>query len=111
MTRKEALFAVIGGVVGAVLVMAAGLFSPLGAHNEVRDAEFGVITCRRIRVVNPDAHFDRMAVMGTDERGGYVEVYGEGYKKGAEMRILKYGGGCGRTRQRENDGKGGDDYR
>ena len=44
-------------------------------------------------MVNPDAHFDRVAVMGSDERGGYVEVYGEGYKKGAEMRILKYGGG------------------
>ena len=44
MTRKEALIAVIGGVVGAVLVMAAGSISPLGAQNGVRDAEFGKIT-------------------------------------------------------------------
>ena len=35
MRRKEVLFAVIGGIVGAVLVMAAGSFSPLGAQNEV----------------------------------------------------------------------------
>ena len=42
MTRKEALFAVIGGVVGAVLVMAAGLvLATRRAQNEVRDANFG----------------------------------------------------------------------
>ena len=35
MRRKEALYAVIGGVVGAVLVMATGSFAPLGAQNEV----------------------------------------------------------------------------
>ena len=50
MRRKEVLYAVIGGVVGAVLVMAAGLFSPLGAQNEVADAEFGTITCRKLVV-------------------------------------------------------------
>ena len=33
MRRKEALFAVIGGIVGAVLVMATGSFSPLGAQD------------------------------------------------------------------------------
>ena len=41
MRRKEALYAVVGGVVGAVLVMVAGSFSPLGAQNELKDAEFG----------------------------------------------------------------------
>ena len=50
MRRKEVLFAVIGGVVGAVLVMAVGLFSPLGAQNEVPDAEFGTITCSKLVV-------------------------------------------------------------
>ena len=50
MRRKEVLFAVIGGVVGAVLVMAVGLFSPLGAQNEVADAEFGTITCSKLVV-------------------------------------------------------------
>ena len=51
MTRKEALFAVIGGVVGAVLVMAAGSFSPLRAQNEP-DANFGKITCEELEVVS-----------------------------------------------------------
>ena len=41
MQRKEVLFAVIGGVVGAILVMAAGLIAPLGAHEELRDASSG----------------------------------------------------------------------
>ena len=50
MHRKEALFAVIGGIVGAVLVMAAGSFAPVGAQNEVKDVEFGKITCSMIQV-------------------------------------------------------------
>ena len=51
MRRKEALFAVIGGVVGAALVMAAGSFSPLRAQNEP-DANFGKITCEELEVVS-----------------------------------------------------------
>ena len=50
MKRKEVLCAVIGGVVGAVLVMAAGSIAPLGAQNEAADAEFGTITCRELLV-------------------------------------------------------------
>ena len=52
MRRKEALFAVIGGVVGAVLVMVVGLIAPIGAQTEVTDAEFGTITCRRLLVTS-----------------------------------------------------------
>ena len=47
MRRKEVLFAVIGGIVGAVLVMATGSFSPLGAHNEAVDLDLGTITCSK----------------------------------------------------------------
>ena len=50
MRRKEALFAVIGGVVGAVLVMVVGSFAPLRAQDEVADAEFGTITCSKLVV-------------------------------------------------------------
>ena len=35
----------IGGVFGAVLVMAAGLLFPLGAQNDVKDSEFGKVSC------------------------------------------------------------------
>ncbi|MDE0298091.1 MAG: hypothetical protein OXN17_05630 [Candidatus Poribacteria bacterium] len=52
MRKKEVLFAVIGGVVGAVLTMAAGSIAPLGAQNEVKDVEFGKIACRGITVKN-----------------------------------------------------------
>ena len=54
MRRKEVLFGVLCGVVGAVLVMVAGSFSPLGAQNELKDAEFGTITCESIRVGSPN---------------------------------------------------------
>ena len=46
--------AVIGGVVGAVLVMAVGSFIPGGPQNEVKDAEFGTIRCRKIQLVDSD---------------------------------------------------------
>ena len=48
--RKEVLFAVIGGVIGAILTMAVGSIAPLGAQNELKDAEFGTLTCRTLRV-------------------------------------------------------------
>ena len=50
MKRELIYAAVIGGVVGAVLVMAAGSLAPLGAQNEVADAEFGTITCSKLVV-------------------------------------------------------------
>ena len=87
MRRKEALYAVIGGVVGAVLVMAAGSFSPVGAHNGVRDVEFGEITCRRIRVVDSDGK--NTVVIGDM---GYVTVYGDEDGGSATMDVSEIGG-------------------
>ena len=58
MKRREVLFAVIGGVVGAVLVLAAGAFAPLGAQNEAADAEFDTITCRKLVSEGCPAHAD-----------------------------------------------------
>ena len=96
MRRKEALFAVIGGVVGAVLVMAAGLLSPLGAQNAVRDVEFGKITCREIRVV--DTEGEALVVIDRREHGGAVVVRNKDGKSGAVLRNNEYGslrGGVG----------------
>ena len=75
MRRKEALYAVIGGVVGAVLVMAAGWLSPLGAQNEARDAEFDTITCRKIWGV--DSNGATWILLVAHEDGGYVSVEGK----------------------------------
>ena len=50
MKRELIYAAVIVGVVGAVVVMAAGSIAPLGAQNEAADAEFGTITCKELVV-------------------------------------------------------------
>ena len=51
MRRKEMFCAVIGGMVGVVLVMAMGLFAPLGAQS-VEDAVFKSVTCTGLTVVS-----------------------------------------------------------
>ncbi len=77
MQRKEVLcVAVIGGVVGAILVMAAGLIAPLGAQNEVKDAEFGKITCRRLEVSDPVSGETKIT-LGFDGDYSYIAVKGK----------------------------------
>ena len=76
MRRKEVLYAVIGGVVGSVLTMAVGSFSPLGAQNEVEDAEFDTITCRRMKVVDPDSGYTKVT-LGIHGPSGFIAVKGE----------------------------------
>ena len=53
MRRNELLFAVIGGTVGAILTMAAGLVLPLEAQNEAAVVRFGTIVCRKLVVDSP----------------------------------------------------------
>ena len=50
MNTKCGLYAVIGGIVGAVLTMAVCSVMPLGAQNG--DATFGDITCTGLKVVD-----------------------------------------------------------
>ena len=89
MKRREVLFAVIGGVVGAVLVMAAGAIAP-----EVKDAKFREVACRALKVVDAagesvvsmsaaplggvvlvgDKNGNLMVSIGVSERGGLVAV-------------------------------------
>jgi len=54
MIRKEMLYAVIGGFIGAGLTMMVGLISPLQviAQSQPTDAEFGTLRCREIHIVN-----------------------------------------------------------
>ena len=73
MRRKEVLFAVIGGVVGAVLTLAAGSFSPIGAQNEVGNAEFDTITCRALKVESPKGAAFGYAEIAPNEHG-YVDI-------------------------------------
>ena len=75
MRRREVLFAVIGGVVGGVLVMAADSFSPLGAHNEAVDLDLGYITCRGLTVV--DSENNHRVKIGAFVSKGFVFVKGK----------------------------------
>ena len=73
MQRKEALYAVIGGVVGAVLTMAAGSFSPLGAQDGAVDLNVGEITCTGLKVVD-EASETRVWLRGMEDEA-MVGVY------------------------------------
>ena len=95
MTRKEALFAVIGGVVGAVLVMAAGSFAPLGAQNDRREAEFGKITCTELEVVHAHRPRNPGVRIIVDEHGGAVGVFGRDTNNSALMDVHEHGGRFG----------------
>ena len=65
MRRKESVYAVIGGIVGAVLTLAVCSVMPLGAQNG--NATFGEITCTKLNVV--DAAGETNVYLGTDEDG------------------------------------------
>lgn len=88
MRRKEVLYAVVGGVVGAVLVIVAGSFSPLGAQSESKGS-FDEITCRKIRVVSSDG---KLAVLISSRYGGRVSVVGKDEEIKADMSIGEHGG-------------------
>ncbi len=114
MKGKEALFGMFCGVVGAVLTMVVGSFAPLGAQNDVSDAEFRTITYRRMNVVDSEGAIaveivadeidggmvvvrDKdsifpLAVMSAGEYGGEVTVGGKDTSR-AEMSVNKYGSG------------------
>ena len=90
MRRKEVLFAVIGGVVGAVLTMAAGSFAPLRAQDESNVEE---ITCTGLKVV--DAAGRSRVVLGVIEGGGVVGVLGKDGGPQATMSAGDIGGHVG----------------
>ena len=114
MRRKEVLFAVIGGIVGAVLVMATGSFSPLGAQNEAVDLHVGEITCTGLKVVDEEgvlrvglmdegiaSVLDKdgkdgkaKVAMTVDENRGHVVVYGKNAESKASMGVDDYGNGA-----------------
>ena len=111
MRRKEALYAVIGGVVGGVLVMAAGSFTPLGAQNEVREVYFDEIRCRQIVVDYPNGmpaillsaveDGGALVIMGNNGGGVFIEsnktsgsvtVRGKDGKGAATLSVGEHGG-------------------
>ena len=88
MKRREVLFAVIGGVVGAVLTMTVCTFLPLGAQGQ-SDTKFGKITCTELEVVSNGR--SRVAI-GASEDGGYVIVANRAGMPVAAMQVTEDGG-------------------
>ena len=68
MKRREVLFAVIGGVVGAILTMAVGSIAPGESVVFMYAAPFGGL------VLVGDKEGNKMASIGVSERGGTVAV-------------------------------------
>ena len=101
MRRKEMLYAVIGGIVGTVLTMAAGALAPLGAQDEPVDLNAGRITCRELDVL--DAKGNLRAGLNASEFGGSVFVVGE-KGKGAEMHLTNSEGRCSCGAKRQKGG-------
>ena len=93
MKRKEVLIAVISGCIGAMLTMAVGLFSPMGAraHSQPSDAVFGKIQCKEIEVV--DSRGRTSCWIGTDISGGRILVnYTEQEKRSVSISATQFGG-------------------
>ena len=104
MRRKESLYAVIGGVVGAVVTMAVCSVMPIGAQNG--DATFGEITCTGLNVVDAEGNarimlvpigsrqIGRVSIMSdsilVSTDGGMVHIDGDD-KKGVGISVM--GGG------------------
>ena len=101
MKTKEAWYAVVGGVVGAVLTMAVCSFSPLGAQSDA--VSFETVTCRELNVVDKNGDgrvwlwYGGVHVFGeegiTGMRGGQVTVVNASNGTGAKMGINEHGGG------------------
>lgn len=110
MRRKESLYAVIGGIAGALLTMAMGLIAPLGAQNE--NATFDNITCSSLIVDNEDkkvfisdgeiwAQNDEALIMIHEDQ---IRVYNDGKMVGLEIgeqggKIVVEGQTSGRQRK------------
>ncbi len=109
--REKLGYMVLGGILMLVGMLAAGLFSPLGAQTE-SDVTFGKVTCGELKVmdrygrtavvIKPYSHGGMVQVNGTDEnsfvlmaigtRGGMVRVLGKDDNSEALMWIDERGG-------------------
>lgn len=87
--RKESWYAVIGGVVGAILTMVVFSFLPMGAQSQ-SDANFGKVTCSELEVVRPGG--TRGAWIFVNDDGGRVMVFGKNGTLKDDMNLL-YGDG------------------
>ena len=101
MRRKDALIAVIGGVVGAVVTMAVDFIAPLGAQSG-ESAVFGTVTCHELNVVDKASdtkvRLSSVGVFVVDKEsfvsmsGGQVILTNLSHGTGAKMHTDERGG-------------------
>ena len=89
MRRKELLFAVIGGIVGALVMMALGFGVSLAAQSG-GDANFGKITCTELEVLYSN-ELRRVRIVGK-ERGGEIEICGRSGNRRINLDGWDHGG-------------------
>ena len=75
MRRKEALYAVIGSIVGTVLTLAVCTVVPIGRQIG-NDGHFDGITCRELKVV--DSNGSPWVEILSEEREGKVRIWSDG---------------------------------
>ena len=111
MKTKEAWYAVIGGVVGAVLTMMAGSVVPTGAQDETTGLNVGEITCTGLSVVDAEGNtriwltsflgggtvgvFGKKGggvMLNVNDNGGWVEVFDNGVNTRIAMGATEKGG-------------------
>lgn len=90
--REKLGYITLGAFLMLVGVLAAGLFSPVKAQNEVKDAEIAKLTCRAIEVV--DETGSAMIRLETRLGSGRVSVYGK-HGGTTRMSVGEYGGQVG----------------
>ena len=72
--REKLGYIALGGGLMLVGVLAAGLFSPLGAQSK-SDVSFGKITCTELEVADPDG--TKAVRIFAHEHGGIVQMFGK----------------------------------
>ena len=91
MKGKEALYAVIGGIVGTIVTLMLGLVVPLGAQSG-NDGHFDTVTCKRLKVISR-SNGKPMVMLATDYNGGYVGVWEKlSTESEAMIKIEEYSG-------------------
>lgn len=82
MRSKERLYAVVGGIAGAIITLIVCSFFPIGVHSQAD--RFGEIECTRLTVVGVNG--EELVSLESNESGGVLRVMDKnGWRTGAAL--------------------------
>ena len=84
--KQKFFYMVTGAVLGVTILLIGMAVSPTTAQRD----KFGEITCTGLTVLNPNG--TSAVIVGVDDDGGLVGVYGKGRESYAAMHIQEHGG-------------------